>query len=315
MAFAEAMAQKGNSMTMTMTMNNVTANTHGGVFHADEVFATAVLKQLFENLTVHRVFRPEDDADIVYDIGGGAYDHHQQGSEIRPDGIPYAAFGLIWRSFGRAYIESLGVSAKYVDFVHAMVGNTLVRSVDALDNGVSLGGEAFTISDAISSFNPEWDSDESADEAFSCAVDFAGSVLMLQVRHAAAVAKAKGIVAKAVEESRDGQVIELPCYAPWQEHLLAMAGKKAQNAKRVIFPSNRGGYNVQAVPTAPGAFTNRAPLPKELWGLRGEELAKASGIEDAIFVHPAGFIGASASLGGARVLAWLGLEATPDTDN
>lgn len=235
MAFAEAMAQKGNSMTMTMTMNNVTANTHGGVFHADEVFATAVLKQLFENLTVHRVFRPEDDADIVYDIGGGAYDHHQADKETRPDGIPYAAFGLIWRSFGRAYIESLGVFTKYVDFVHAMVDKTLVRSVDALDNGVSLGGEAFTISDAISSFNPEWDSDESADEAFSCAVDFAGSVLMLQVRHA--------------------------------------------------------------------------------WGLRGEELAKASGIDDAIFVHPAGFIGASASLGGARVLAWLGLEATSDTDN
>lgn len=301
-------------MENNMASVNV-ANTHGGIFHADEVFATAVLKQMFEDMEVHRVFRPEDNADIVYDIGCGAYDHHQPDHEIRPDGIPYAAFGLIWRSFGRAYIESLGVSAKYVDFVHAMVGKTLVRSVDALDNGVSLGGEAFTISDAISSFNPEWDSDESADEAFSCAVDFAGSVLMLQVRHAASMAKAKGIVAAAVEAS-DGQVIELPCYVPWQEHLLAMAGKKAQNAKRVIFPSNRGGYNVQAVPTAPGAFTNRAPLPKELWGLRGEELAKASGIEDAIFVHPAGFIGAAMSLEGARVLAWMGLDApADDTDN
>lgn len=290
------------------------ANTHGGIFHADEVFATAVLKQMFEDMEVRRVFRPEDDADIVYDIGGGAYDHHQADKETRPDGIPYAAFGLIWRSFGRAYVESLGVSAKYVDFVHEMVDRTLVRSVDAADNGVSLGG-GFSVSEVISSFNPEWDSDEIADEAFSCAVTLAGSILMLQVRHAASVAKAKGIVTAAVEAS-DGQVIELPCYVPWQEHLLAMAGKKAENAKRVIFPSNRGGYNVQAVPTAPGAFTNRAPLPKELWGLRDEELARASGIKDAIFVHPAGFIGAAMSLEGARALAWMGLDAPEtDTDN
>lgn len=296
-----------------MTSVNI-ANTHGGYFHADEVFATAVLKQLFEGLTVRRVFRPEADADIVYDIGCGAYDHHQPDHEIRPDGIPYASFGLIWRSFGRAYIESLSVPAEYVDFVYVMVDRTLVRSVDAVDNGVSLGG-GFSISNVIESLNPEWDSDESADEAFSCAVDLAGSVLMLQVRHAASMAKAKGIVTAAVEAS-DGQVIELPCYVPWQEPLLAMTDKKAQNAKRVIFPSNRGGYNVQAVPTAPDAFTNRAPFPKELRGLRDEELAKASGIKDAIFVHPAGFIGAAMSLEGARVLAWMGLDApADDTDN
>ena len=298
-------------MANTMTSVNI-ANTHGGYFHADEVFATAVLKQLFEGLTVRRVFRPEADADIVYDIGCGAYDHHQPDHEIRPDGIPYASFGLIWRSFGRAYIESLSVPAEYVDFVYVMVDRTLVRSVDAVDNGVSLGG-GFSISNVIESLNPEWDSDESADEAFSCAVTLAGSVLMLQVRHFTAVAKAKGIVVAAVAASRDGQVIELPCYVPWQEPLLAMTDKKAQNAKRVIFPSNRGGRNVQAVPTAPGAFTNRAPLPKELWGLRDEELAKASGIKDAIFVHPAGFIGAAMSLEGARALAWMGLDA-PETD-
>ena len=288
-----------------MSIINV-ANTHAGIFHADEVFASAVLKQLFPRLLIiNRVFHPEDNADIVYDIGGGAYDHHQAGSEIRPDGIPYAAFGLIWRSFGRAYVESLGVSAKYVDFVHEMVDKTLVRSVDAADNGVSLGG-GFSVSEVISSFNPEWDSDESADEAFSCAVTLAGSILMLQVRHAASVAKAKGIVTAAVEAS-DGQVIELPCYVPWQEHLLSMTDAKAQGVKYVIFPSNRGGYNIQAVPTAPGAFTNRAPFPEAWRGKRDADLAALCGVKDAIFVHPAGFMGAAQSLEGARTMARLSL--------
>lgn len=288
-----------------MSIINV-ANTHAGIFHADEVFASCILKELFPRLIINRIFRPEDDADIIYDIGGGAYDHHQTDHEVRPDGIPYAAFGLIWRSFGRAYVESLGVSAKYVDFVHDMVDKTLVRSIDALDNGVSLGGEAFTISDAISSFNPEWDSDESADEAFGEAVAFAAKVLQKQVLHYAATAKASSIVVAALEAS-DGQVIELPCYVPWQEHLLSMTDAKARGVKYVIFPSNRGGYNVQAVPTALGAFTNRAPFPEAWRGKRDDDLALLCGVKDAIFVHPAGFMGAAQSLEGAHAMAMLSL--------
>lgn len=76
--------------------------THGGVFHADDVFATALLKILNPDIKILRGFSvPEGFMGIVYDIGGGKYDHHQRGSRVRENGIPYAAFGLLWERFGQ----------------------------------------------------------------------------------------------------------------------------------------------------------------------------------------------------------------------
>ncbi len=43
---------------------------------------------------------PEDYEGIVFDIGRGQYDHHQRDSRVRENGVPYAAFGLLWEKFG-----------------------------------------------------------------------------------------------------------------------------------------------------------------------------------------------------------------------
>lgn len=43
---------------------------------------------------------PEDFKGIVFDIGRGKYDHHQRDSRIRENGVPYAAFGLLWEELG-----------------------------------------------------------------------------------------------------------------------------------------------------------------------------------------------------------------------
>ena len=67
-------------------------------FHADDVFATALLQILRPDIKITRGFVVPDDFDgIVYDIGFGMFDHHQEPRETRPNGIPYAAFGLLCR--------------------------------------------------------------------------------------------------------------------------------------------------------------------------------------------------------------------------
>ena len=72
--------------------------THAGKFHADDVFATALLQILRPDIKITRGFVVPDDFDgIVYDIGFGMFDHHQEPRETRPNGIPYAAFGLLWQ--------------------------------------------------------------------------------------------------------------------------------------------------------------------------------------------------------------------------
>ena len=64
--------------------------THGGKFHADDVFATALLRILRPDFKVQRGFEVPDDFDgIVYDIGGGMFDHHDADRPLRPNGVPY----------------------------------------------------------------------------------------------------------------------------------------------------------------------------------------------------------------------------------
>ena len=83
--------------------------THPGNFHADDVFAVAVLGLVHGPL---EIVRTRDEAalaaaDFRVDIGWrsdpatGDFDHHQRGGAgERPNGIRYASFGLVWRAFG-----------------------------------------------------------------------------------------------------------------------------------------------------------------------------------------------------------------------
>ena len=48
---------------------------------------------------------------IVYDVGGGMFDHHSEPRECRPNGVPYAAFGLLWRVLGAARRRASGAPA------------------------------------------------------------------------------------------------------------------------------------------------------------------------------------------------------------
>lgn len=91
-------------ISITNNVNDATVITHAGVFHADDVFATVILSKVRENVVVARVQRVPDNlsADVVvYDIGGGKFDHHQRGGNgARPNGVPYASCGLLWKEFG-----------------------------------------------------------------------------------------------------------------------------------------------------------------------------------------------------------------------
>lgn len=78
------------------------AFTHGGKFHADDVFSSALLLYINPEIVISRGNKvPEDFDGIVFDIGRGRYDHHQKDSRVRENGVPYAAFGLLWEELGK----------------------------------------------------------------------------------------------------------------------------------------------------------------------------------------------------------------------
>lgn len=287
------------------TIDNATHVTHGGVFHADEVMATAILSMIGP-IALNRTFCvPEDCKAFVYDIGGGEYDHHQRGGNgARENGVPYSSAGLIWRDFGHELV--------YCDQAWAFVDQELIAGIDAVDNGVLPGvdypAKPASVSDLISGFNPDWDSEVKPDDAFIEAVSFAQGILARAISSAESKARAKEFVDAAIEASGD-QIIVLPQFVPWQGYVLGSKSSKAAEALYVIFPSNRGGYNVQAIPDAVGSFGNRKPLPESWRGVPANDLQAVSGVADANFCHKGGFIGGADSLNGAIAMARKAIEA------
>ena len=245
------------------------AFTHGGKFHADDVFSTALLKILRPDIKVTRGFVVPDNFDgIVYDVGGAMFDHHTEPRETRPNGVPYAAFGLLWRVLGAGLVGEH--QARLLD-------ENFIQPLDLNDNT----GEPNSLADAIGSFNPVWDSKDDPDECFWRAVPFAQTVLENEIAAANAVNRADAAVQRAYKNARDGIVV-LPGYMPWKN------GLYKTDALFVVYPSQRGGYSAQCV-TDYRTRRSKVPFPAAWAGKPEEELRRVSGL-GLRFCHPSRFL-------------------------
>lgn len=299
-------------MDITKNIKEATAITHGGTFHADEIMATVILEKVFGDIIVCRTFRvPEDLKEdvIVYDIGFGAFDHHQKGGNgARENGVPYAACGLIWKEFGPQIVAK----TCNPELVWNLIDRDLIQGIDAGDNGAmpktDYPAQAMSFSAVISGFNPNWDSNEDPDEAFAKAVELAEVAFDNTLASTIAKAKAEQIVEEAIEKAEE-HIMVLNQFVPWQEYIFSSTSPKADEIQFVVFPSNRGGYNWQCVPDGLGSFGQRKSVPEEWKGLRDDDIQKVTGIDTATFCHPAGFIGGAETFADAYALAKKAVEA------
>ncbi len=244
--------------------------THGGKFHADDVFSTALLQILNPEFTVERGFTvPENFDGIVYDIGFGAFDHHQEPRETRSNGVPYAALGLIWREVG---IQLVGENqARLMD-------ENFIQPLDLNDNT----GEQDSLCDAIGSFNPVWDAQESVDDCFVKAVALAKELLEKRIEMARAVTRADKTVKEAYLASKNGIVV-LDAYLPWKN------GLYRTEACFVVYPSARGGYSAQCCNDY-RTKRSKFPFPQSWAGQSPEVIAEKSGMQGISFCHPSRFL-------------------------
>lgn len=258
-------------MTVNELLNVKRAVTHMGKFHADDVFSTALIKMINPEIEVSRVAYVPDGFDgIAYDIGLGEFDHHQKDSEVRENGVPYASFGLLWRSFGSYFLSES--EAEIID-------EKFVQPLDLDDNT----GCSDPVAALISAFNPGWDSNENADEKFWQAVEFAGGILSRRIESSKSLERAADVVKTALEKEEDGIVV-LDKFAPFKRVLCE------SNADFAVYPSQRGGFSAQAVPSPEAPFALKCPFPKEWRGLRDDEIAMISGIKTLRFCHNSGFL-------------------------
>lgn len=245
-----------NSLFMELTDANgiKTVYTHAGRFHADDVFSTALLLIINQNLDVVRTFNPPEDG-FHYDIGGGPFDHHNKEElQYRDEEheYPYASFGLLWRELGPYLLDEKGV----VSF-----DECLVKDIDATDN---LGQQTHpnSLSASIGMFNLNWDEpEEYGDNQFWEAVQFAQAIILRKLTSLRSKTKATEEVNKAMELNEN--ILILDRFVPWKDAVLNTVEWKGKFA---IYPSLRGGWNVEVIPMDKKDSTPRIPFPEEWWG-------------------------------------------------
>ena len=282
-----------NQLLEMIRQKDASAFTHSGKFHADDVFSSALLLYLNPEITITRGNKvPEDFDGIVFDIGRGKYDHHQKDSRIRENGIPYAAFGLLWEDLG---CEILG------DELAEKFDEAFVQPLDNNDNT----GEKNELASLIGSFNPSWDENGGTDEAFFRAVSVAGMILENKFARYLGNERADKRIEEVLETSDqtgDSRILVLPEFIPCQKRL------SETEVAFVIFPSNRGGYCIQPQKKE-YSLNYKCSFPSEWLGLENEELQKETGLSSATFCHKGGFLMSVGDLSDAIRACQISLDA------
>ncbi len=282
---------------------------HDGTFHADDVFTVASLKRLYPDA---EIIRTRDEAiisvgDIVADVGGiydadkNRFDHHQMGGAgMRINGIPYAAVGLVWKKFGEQIAGSKEAAL--------IIENRLIAAIDGPDNGVALS-EGFRFKETlpynpgamVEAFNPTWREDEALEDAyFMKAVAVAALILEREIVRANDAVIGYQYIREAYRAATDKRVIVLDKSYPW----LDIASSFPELLFVILPDADR--WKVRTV--SDGVFKNRKDFPISWAGLRDADLAKVTGVPDALFCHNKRFIVVAQSKEGALALAKLALQ-------
>lgn len=294
----------------------VKVGTHNGEFHADEVFALAILKKIYPDLKITRTRNDEKlkTMDFRIDVGRkynprtNDFDHHQIDFKLkRKNGIPYASAGLIWKHFGKKITNS----KESFDYIE----EKLIQQIDAHDNGMEISENKiinpYTISEVVGSFNRTWNENQdqiSEDAAFNDALGTASKILEREITKANSLKEGEKIVLKAIKKNQDFIVLDkkkLP-------YTTALIDKP--NIKFVIFPENETNWISLAIAIKKGDFKRRALFPSE-WAGSEKDLEQKTGIRGAAFCHKHRFITAATTKEGAIELTKLALQKIKNETN
>ncbi len=269
--------------------------THNGIFHCDEVLAVAILSIIAKKNGNTNVIRSRDlkfldeNTDLLVDVGGGEFDHHQKGGNgQRENGVKYASAGLIWRKFGNQLISNLSdnkLSQEEVILLSELIDEKIIQSVDMEDNGQLTASHPFKF---IVSFLPKWNKESNYDEKFEECINVVSTTLENIIESYISLFLArKQIHSDLIDsEKRIGNVLEVPCQTiPWMDILIEYNEKAESKIDFVIFPYPAGGWALQCVPPSKeDNFSQRIQLPQE-WAGETTGLPAISGVQSATFCH------------------------------
>ncbi len=313
---------------MTENKDEIIIATHNASFHADDVFAVAtILLQIgndkndgkIENdvsVKVIRTRHPDEIAggDFVVDVGGiyspeqNKFDHHQKGGAgKRENGIPYAAFGLVWKNIGpKVCADDIELWQK--------IDSELVCAIDANDNGYDVSkmlidgvySPSFSLSLMIE--KPTWEErggESIMYESFMRAVAKAEEFLKRYIVTQGAQLRAKREIINTYNSTENKSLVIFS--KDYERINFIQTLSHLPEIIYFVYPDNSGTWSVEAVPAGEGSFEKRKAFPQNWAGLSDLDLEKATEVPEAIFCHNGRFLVKAKTEEGAIKLAKLAL--------
>jgi uncharacterized UPF0160 family protein len=293
------------SLSQEKTMARIIA-THSGPFHADDVFAVALL-DLFYPHPIEVVRTRDRDtieaADIVVDVGyvydpaEMRFDHHQPTYEGQKSSV-----GMVL-----GWLEEAG---HIIPFLANFLRQNLVDELDDADTN----GTASAMSLFIWNMNTVKAMPSEADhrEAFDTALSNAKAILRATLKAGVAAMEQQEALEKIVSEQAHEDIVVFPHY---MKDLVFRVAQAHLTAKFVVWQAGDDAWMVQCVPPVEDRQAQRLPFPKEIRGLRGSDLEQAVDVDlgvaqkpESVFIHTGGFVGGAATKAGALALADFALH-------
>lgn len=225
----------------------------------------------------------------VLDVGGEYqperlnFDHHQDSmKEQWADGTPYSCAGLVWR-----WILEQGVSDnELTPDVAQELGKTLIRGLDAHDNGV----QVFAAAQACEGFNRNQVEEEVTARQFEKALRFMADVLNNAIYQARTKVEARHVLHEAWKKTPHGQryvVLDEPMEYPDGTGLL----KEVSNGQALLLglPGKGNRYNLIST-SLDTKFDTACPAPKSWRGKMDFQVNDDHGPIRLAFAHKTGFM-------------------------
>ena len=259
--------------------------THSGIFHADEVFACALLCIAYGRDNVG-IIRSRDSKVLevatknkdtwTIDVGNSYdpemlnFDHHMRDFNLTN------SFGNKLSSFGMV-VQALLRRTLFIEVKDSLL--EFSNKVDMLDNGVKKA-EDLTF---ISVFNSYSDNEViNFYAALQTAIDYLRSLMNQWKEDHLTNLRLNDALGNMTEDG----IIYHSSYIPVDERANAIP-----EAKLVIYKSKAGTFNIQSVNVGETKdFSVRCPAPSKWLGLRDNELICASGGLPLTFCHAGGFL-------------------------
>ena len=256
-------------MTNFKIENLKTIVTHDGVFHADEVFATALIKLIAKSnnenkIEVIRTRNPkilqehlELETSMVIDVGNSEFDHHQElkYNLINGEEVPMSSFGLVHKKF---------LELDLIMFDKDL--QNLAVEVDKADNGVAPS----TVSTLIRTFTPNWNdkSDTAMDDAFEKAVKFAKKILKNMLEKTNSSLLAEETIKYEIQNLKKQELLYgtkrnyliLQNYIPFQETIIKYNETVSEDKIKFVINKNKNKFNLHTIKKSLGSFENHVDL-------------------------------------------------------